>query len=325
LELTRTISLSRMAPAEFQRFRNSGVMPFQTTLDMFDRDFPGHYLRLIRRLRVSIIALIPPTEGIKATLTANGLSRVIVGGETFRQTIIRRAPETVALTVPINSTGRFEFELKPNEGLRPFEGHGLEMDWVFELPKASNQFNYDTIADVQLTIDYVALSSDVYRRTIIQALGRKQSIDRAYSFRHELADQWFDLNNPDQTSTPMVVRFDTKETHFLPNLDALSIQHVVLYFLREDGLTFEVDVSHLLFTEQGSTAPVGGASVSSDGIISTRRGNATNWLPMRGKSPIGHWELALTDSAELRDRFKNEEITEILFVITYSALTPEWT
>jgi hypothetical protein len=314
-----------MAPAEFQRFRNSGVMPFQTTLDMFDRDFPGHYLRLIRRLRVSIIALIPPTEGIKATLTANGLSRVIVGGETFRQTIIRRAPETVALTVPINSTGRFEFELKPSEGLRPFEGHGLEMDWVFELPKASNQFNFDTIADVQLTIDYVALSSDVYRRTIIQALGRKQSIDRAYSFRHELADQWFDLNNPDQTSTPMVVSFDTKETHFLPNLDELSIQHVVLFFLREDGLSFEVDVTHLLFTEQGSTATVGGAAGSSEGIISTRRGNAANWLPMRGKSPIGHWELALIDTAELRDRFKNEEITEILFVITYSAVTPEWT
>lgn len=41
---------------------------------MFDREFPGHYLRLIKRVRTSVIALIPPTGGVKAALSTMGLS-----------------------------------------------------------------------------------------------------------------------------------------------------------------------------------------------------------------------------------------------------------
>ena len=45
---------------------------------------------------------------------------------------------------------------------------------------------------------------------------------------------------------------------------------------------------------------------------------------MIGKSPAGEWELALPDTEEMKVRFKNEEIEDILFVITYSGRTPEW-
>jgi hypothetical protein len=45
---------------------------------------------------------------------------------------------------------------------------------------------------------------------------------------------------------------------------------------------------------------------------------------MQGKSPAGEWELALPNIEEIRNRFKNEEIEDILFVITYSGRTPDW-
>ncbi len=45
---------------------------------------------------------------------------------------------------------------------------------------------------------------------------------------------------------------------------------VVLYFARAEGPPFEVPVTYLHFTEQGSTVPVGGPALSTDGIISTR-------------------------------------------------------
>jgi len=32
----------------------------ETPIELFDRDFPGHYLRLVERARTSVIALIPP-------------------------------------------------------------------------------------------------------------------------------------------------------------------------------------------------------------------------------------------------------------------------
>jgi receptor-binding and translocation channel-forming TcA subunit of Tc toxin len=62
LQLAKTISLALLSPAEFQRFTETGVMIFATPMELFDRGFPGHYLRLIRRVRTSVIALIPPTQ-----------------------------------------------------------------------------------------------------------------------------------------------------------------------------------------------------------------------------------------------------------------------
>ncbi len=59
-------------------------------------------------------------------------------------------------------------------------------------------------------------------------------------------------------------------------------------------------------------------------MTSTRRGNAGSWSEMIGKSPYGEWELALPNTEEVRSRFENEEIEDILFVGTYSGHTSRW-
>ena len=97
-------------PAGFQRFRQTGLIVFNTPIELFDRDFPGHYLRLICRVRMSLIALIPTTEGIHATLSSTGISRVVLGPKLFQVVTIRRNPETVARSTPIGSTGVFEMD-----------------------------------------------------------------------------------------------------------------------------------------------------------------------------------------------------------------------
>jgi hypothetical protein len=323
LQLLKTISLARLAPAEFQRFRETGVMTFATPMEMVDRDFPGHYLRLIKRVRTSVVALIPPTEGIHATLSTTGLSRVVIGGDIFQTVPIRRDPESVALSAPINATGLFELDPQ-SDMLLPFESSGVDTTWEFRMPKAGNLFDYSTIADVLITIEYTALNSFEYRQQVIQALNPMLSADRPFSFRLQFADQWYDLHNPDQTSTPMTVRFTTVREDFPPNLDDLKIQQVVLYFARADGQSFEVPVTHLHFTEQGSSGLVGGSATSIDGVISTRRGNAGIWAALIGKGPIGDWELALPKTDEMKSRFGNEEIGDILLVITFSGRTPQW-
>ncbi len=45
---------------------------------------------------------------------------------------------------------------------------------------------------------------------------------------------------------------------------------------------------------------------------------------MIGQAPFGEWELALPDTPEIRAKFENEECEDILLVITYGGLTPEW-
>jgi hypothetical protein len=331
LQLTKSISLAQMSPAEFQQMRETGVMRFHTPMDMFDRDFPGHYLRLIRRVRTSVIALIPTVTGIRATLSTVGPSRVVIGGAVFQKVAVRRNPETVALSAPINATGLFELDQQP-ELLLPFEGTGVEASWEFSMPRASNRFDFSTIADVILTIEYTALNSFDYRQQVIQSLSPTVSADMPFSFRNQFADQWYDLNNPDQTNSPMVVSFSTTREDFPPNVEDLRIEQVLLAFVRKAGSSFEVPVSLLSFSETGGGAPVGGAANTLNGVISTRRvdgtairaGDAASWIPILRKTPFGEWELALPTDLGTKALFTNDEIEDILFVITYSGRTPGW-
>lgn len=323
LQLVKLLSLSKLVPFEFQQFRETGLITFATPMELFDRDFPGHYLRLIKRVRTTVIALVPTTQGIHATLSTIGVSRVVIGPEVFQTVPIRRPPEFVALSSPVNSTGVFELEAQ-TDMLLPFEGNGVDSRWEFRMPKPANLFDYRTIADVLITIEYTALDSADYRAQVIQTLKPTLSANRPFSFRNQFPDQWFDLHNPDQTSTPMIVRFRTVREDFPPNLDGIKIQQVVMYFARTEGKSFEIPVTHLRYTEQGSAGSVGGAADSIDGVISTLRGNASSWLAIQGKSPAGEWELALPNTDEIRNRFKNEDIEDILLVITYAGRTPPW-
>ena len=192
------------------------------------------------------------------------------------------------------------------------------------MPKAANLLDYRTIADVLISIEYTALNSFDYYQQVIQTLRPTLSADRPFSFRNQFADQWYDLHNPDQTSTPMTVRFTTGREDFPPNLEALKIQQAVLYFARTDGQTFEIPVSQFRFREAGNAGFIGGAATSIDGVISTRRGNAGSWTGMLGKAPFGEWELALPNTEELKTQFRNNVIEDLLLVITYSGRTPAW-
>jgi hypothetical protein len=324
LNLTHTFSLAQLDPIKFQQFRDSGVLQFDTSMHWFDEAFPGHYLRLIKRVRISVIALIPPVQGIRAMLrTRTGFTRVVIGGDAFKEAIIRRDPEMIALSAPSGATGVFELDAQ-SEMLLPFEGMGVAASWVLEMPKAANYFDYRTIADVLFSIEYTALNSFDYRDQVIKRLNANVGADRAFSLRGEFADQWYDLHNPEQSATPMAVRFSTRREDFPPNLNDLKIEQVALYFARANGKTFDVVVKYLHFTPEDSGQPIGDGATATGDLLSTGSGNVGGWLPMLGKAPVGEWELALADTGNMRQHFKDEEIEDILLVISFGGNRPAW-
>jgi hypothetical protein len=266
-------------------------------------------------------------EGIKATLTTTGISRVVIGGGLFQTTVVNRGPESVALTSPQNATGLFEMEAQgQGEMLLPFEGLGVDTTWEFRLPKPANAFDYRTIADVLITIEYTALDSPTYRQQVIEQLDNTVSADRPFSFRHQFADAWYDLHHPDlvqDPQQPMAVSFNTRREDFPPNVTDLKIEHVTLYIARKSGTTDEFDLD-LKFVPLGSTGNKGGAAKTADGVASTHKGNAGAWTAMNGNSPIGEWTLAFEDKEEVRDLFANDQIEDILFVVTFGGETPAW-
>ncbi|HKR13271.1 MAG TPA: neuraminidase-like domain-containing protein [Pyrinomonadaceae bacterium] len=323
--LSITLDLAEMFPLEFQHFRETGVLIFNTSLSQIEREFPGYYLSLIQQVHVSVVALIPPTRGIRATCTSAGISRTVVKGDTFQEVTIRNLPERIALTSASTSSGVMELEPDSQTLLNPFEGSGFDTLWELRMPKASNQFDYNSIATVLFKVDLTALHSFDYEREVIQRLDRTVSFDRAFDFRQVFADAWYDLNHPEQSATPMVVQFETRRSDFPVNLSDLSIQNIVLYLVRKDGAVFEQPIRHLHFTAEGMPGQSGGPASTVDGRVSTRSGNGTNWLPMIGQSPVGVWELAFPDGppadTQARDRFADEEIENMLLVLTISGET----
>jgi hypothetical protein len=326
LQLTQTLSLARIAPMEMQSLRDTGKMIFVTPMEIFDRDFPGHYLRQIRRARVSVVALIPPTQGLRATLAASGISRIVTGGDTFETVQVQRAPETIAFTSPNNATGLFELETD-GELLLPFEGMGVDTFWEFQLPKAANPFDYRAIADVLLTLEYTAVFSPIYQQRVIKQLNGGAGGERMFSLRNQFADAWYDLNNPEtveDVEQRMVANFSTVRDDFPPNIDDLSIGHVTLLVSRVDGFTEEINIDKLTFTPEGETALIGGSAQTVSGIVGTRRPNGSAWLGMLGKPPVGDWKLRLPDTDLVINLFKQEKVEDIALVVTFDGAAPAW-
>lgn len=171
-------------------------------------------------------------------------------------------------------------------------------------------------------------------------MDRRFNTDRAFSFRNEFADQWYDLHNPEllDEDKQMLVRFRTEREDFPPNLEGLSIQQVVLYFASQDEQKVPIENVNLKYTSDildpsGNPTTVSGDAKPVGGKISTRT-NA--WNGLLGQLLPGEWVMSLRPAnndpqkeqklAKLKEWFqsekKGEKCEDILFVITYSGQTP---
>ena len=336
IPIPKHISLSAHDPVAFMRFRETGVLPIATSLDLFDRDFPGDYLRLVKRIRVSVIALIPPLDGIKATLSSTGISRVVRGGDRFVETPIATQPETVAITAPVSGAGAIELQQEQADMLLPFEGLGVASNWVFSMPKAANAFDFNTIADVVFTIEYSAIYSDEYRQQVVQRLnaGRSFEGERAFSLRQHFADEWYNLHHPelfDDVNQQMRSVMEFKRSDFPPNLieGSLKLSHLTLYVARSDGVTDEIEVSDLTWGRQDGSAVAHASTMTTrNGVLTTRDDPASGWLGvLRNESPMATLSFKLggrVAGKPVEQALRDGLITDILVAVAIRGELPLW-
>lgn len=330
LNLNQTFSLSRLFPIEFAAFRKTGLLSFATTLRMFDEGFPGHFMRLIKKVRVSVIALIPPTLGIRATLSTGGLSRVVTGDSGFPTIVIRQDPQAIALSSPSISTGVFELDVQ-SDLLYPFEGMGVDANWVFELPPAGNPFDFDTVSDVLLTFEYTALSSAALRERVVKQLPSRMSSDRSWSVRHELPDVWYDLTN--QTSGTLEVSLPLSKADFPAYLGDTSIEEVLISIRMVEGDTGDFSVSPSCIKPSGEVISAI-AAPAVQGVASSRQSGAANWRTTllsdtnRIDASETTWRFELADkpgaSFSLSQELRDGRIDDILIVMTFGGSKPTW-
>lgn len=337
LQLTKTVSLAQSFPTEFVRFRETGVLPFALPQAVFDQDFPGHYLRIIRRVRTSVIALVPPTEGIKARLSTAGNSRVVVSGTPFQTLMLPRPAESVSLTSPINATGLFELEQQPGEMLYPFEGTGVDVPWTFSLQPAANiSLDFTSIADVLITLDYTALESYDYGQQVVKGMNPERQQMVALSFRNRFADQWYDLHHADELEQQdqYKARFTIEAADLPLNLRNTSLRSISIYLdaPTDDDFTDRSGLD-LAFGRTGSQGSTGVARTNTYGLVSTRTGtgngpiytgNAGVLTALLGTSPAGDWVLDMGRSSALRARLDAGKVNDIYLIMEVEGDAPTY-
>ena len=331
LQLTQTFSLAALAPVDLQRFRETGVLPFIIPASSYGA--PGLYLATIRDVRISVAALIPPAQGIRGSLTSGGSSHIVVpDNDTFRTVTLARQPETIVLTSPANASGTFQVDLTP-ELMRPFEGCGLDLPFELQLPRAINAFDYRTVADVQLSIDYTALYSQDYAAQIIRQMPTRTSNSIALSLR-DFPDAWYALlsqaqklaasASPGSAPTILLAEWRLGADDLPANLSDPLLEQLTLMIARSGTTPERFTIDHLQKT--GSAPPKPTSTKTVGDIVSTRNGSGAAWRQLTEPqvTPVGSWESGIVADSETIEAFTRGDVLDLVLVIGYGASRPAW-
>ena len=209
-EITRHVSLAQLSPRSLLQLRQSGECFFSIPEVVYDLDHPGHYLRRIKSVAVTIPCVTGPHTGVPCTLTLLGSTTrqqpTLLGGQYLRADEDPRfidsvgAIQSIVTSTAQQDTGLFETNLN-DERCLPFEYEGAVASWRLELPSGYRPFDYDTITDVLLHVRYTARQGGALLRNqalaeIDQSLNEMMpaqnlaGVARLFSARHEFPSEW---------------------------------------------------------------------------------------------------------------------------------------
>ncbi len=200
-EITKHLSLAQIDPMALVKLRDTGQCIVDVSEELFDRDYPGHYMRRIKSARLTVPCVTGPYTGINCTLTLlrNSVRKTtsLAGGylrtdEDLRFRDSLGVIQSIATSHGQSDSGLFELSFR-DERYLPFEGAGAISQWRLELPGATNRFDLDTISDVVLHLQYTsreggALLKDAALAAVVSA--SPQAGTRLFSARHDFASEW---------------------------------------------------------------------------------------------------------------------------------------
>jgi len=213
-ELTKHFSLAQIAPEKLLELKSTGKCDLLSLPEaLFDLDFPGHYLRRVKSVSLSIPCIAGPYTSINATLrlTKNRLRITDALGQgyarsgeddlRFRDNF---TVQSIATSSAQNDSGLFELNFR-DERYLPFEGAGVDSDWVIEMPRENNQFDFETITDVILHLRYTAKESkDVGFKTAAKEDALNSVLNNTFllvNLRQEFSTEWYRYLNDETAQT----------------------------------------------------------------------------------------------------------------------------
>ena len=214
-EITKNISLRTHFPIAFLHLKKIGACDIEIPEWMFDLDYPGHYLRRIKSVSITIPCTMGPYVGVHCRLQllsskirlnsclpgpkacccrldkhhAEGNNRY----ESDSNTIERfTATESIATSSGENDAGLFKLDFH-DERYLPFELSGAVSRWHIEMPPENNQFDLDTVRDFVIHLNYTSREgSPTLRREANERAQRHLPGEgiRLFDLRHDFPQNW---------------------------------------------------------------------------------------------------------------------------------------
>jgi hypothetical protein len=177
LELRKTVSLKTLlgdsASTGFTTQRDSGTFSFSLNEELFDADYPGHYLRQLKYVSVTLPVSIGPYQNVRALLTQTSSSTLLKAdsagvvylrdssdpnGSAANIISNQRANQQAAISSAENDSGLFVLSFGDARYL-PFEGTGAISSWQLSFPNYTSdkqQALLTQLDDVIINVHYTA-------------------------------------------------------------------------------------------------------------------------------------------------------------------------
>lgn len=250
-ELTKSISLAMLDPMALIQLRETGECFFSFPEVLFDLDHPGHYMRRIKAISVTIPCVAGPYASVSGTLTlqSNRIRKKTSTDPQYawsgdfndnRFNYNLGGIQSIATSSSQNDSGLFELNFR-DERYLPFEGAGVISSWRLEMPDKFRQFDYDTITDVIIHIRYTAREGGATFKQHVEeqvegALNAmlleegRRGLFRLFSARHEFPNEWLRFLHPagDEHVQHMMVNLRPERFPYLFHDKSIQINQLVL-------------------------------------------------------------------------------------------------
>jgi len=261
LELTKHISLRQLHPAALLALRATGSCQVTLPEWLYDLDCPGHYMRRIKSVALSIPAVVGPYTSVHCSLTLlrSSLRRSPIADDAYprrpgddnRFVDYVGGVQTIVTSSGQNDSGLFETNLR-DERFLPFEGAGAESTWTIELPADFRQFDYSAISDVVFHVRYTARQGGARLRD--QAVGAlaervadasRSGLAILLSLSQDFPSEWHKFFNGNGNFEVEVLR---EHFPYFTRGKEISPKEIALYAIHGDVLVSKrVEIDNLSF------------------------------------------------------------------------------
>ena len=342
-ELTKQISLLLIDPVALLRLKETGECFVDLPEALFDLDFPGHYLRRIKSMSLSIPCVTGPYTGVHATLTLvkNSVRMTCNAPSPYQRSTANNdlrfadsigAIQSIATSTAQNDSGLFELNFR-DERYLPFEGAGAISQWRIELPRGSNQFDFNTIADVVLHLKYTARDGGEALRAGANTALASPSGDlvRLFSAEHEFPTEWQRFLHPPeaQTGQSMTLGLTRERFPFQFQSKTIEVTQVELFLKvsKPDDYTTALKLSF----QPTPAAPGDEFSLEKDPVLNalphgTKTFNASlglgPWTLSATSGDIGITSLSLPVNPPAPAHLNPEAIEDLWILCHYTVTSP---